>query len=650
MRKNILLILLFFALGFVLLAANEITVGTSMSGVNKNKHRKNVLAGLFTKANKTYIIRHDYDLNGDTLNIPEGCVLKFKKGKIKNGTIILNDTYLEGKKGLNNVKLLGTCSNSVLNSDLFTLDKNGATDNSVDVQSMFNIGVDSIVFSKGSYSFSNIHVGSVSINANGSTFVSTLVSDGFAVINNIFVANNTAHFKLYNAIIKGQKDGSPRIQQIILSPVDLTNVIDVEIRNCAFKELRYSCYQAYAEGLYDYRGVSLSCHGCKNVLVESCEFFDMMPSEWIWIAPSASGTWDDVENVWLRNNYFHNPKDDFVRSNTPVNVFSKNVVFVRNLLEYQKYAGSAFNLQSRNVIVHDNVVRNSWFKSIVDVCEYGDFCNDYVAVYNNDFSAYNSQAVVANAKELIVRGNKFEGLSAVLAYATYFNPTNKHAACPDYATASAKPNQKVIIERNECNCDYVDRKWLSGGKVVHGGYCSGITIQSLYCISDSVGIKNNRLFIRKVDSDKLGNTFAHQPIYIRNAKNIDVSKNHIDSDIPAKGSKYKGAIYILVYNRNRERDAKLTEIESLNISNNEYNLSSDDNTLYTVRISGYNDNTAEWKVKSSSISGNVVLDTQKSEQIYTTGGQIERLNVKGGKLDIKNSPAKIRSVQKVDIP
>lgn len=253
----------------------------------KNKDRNNGLAELLTKANKTYIIQRDYDLEGDTLNVLEGCTLVFKGGKITGGTVILNDTYLKGEKGFHNVVLLGTSSNSVLTSELFTLDKDGTTDNSVDVQSMFNIGVDSIVFSKGTYSFLNIQVRNVSINANGSTFVSTLASDGYAVINNIFVADNTDSFKLYGATIQGRKEGSSRIKQMVLSPIDLTNVNDVEIKGCIFKELRYACYKAYNGGLYDYRGVSLSCHGCKNVQVESCEFYDMMPSEWIWIAPTA---------------------------------------------------------------------------------------------------------------------------------------------------------------------------------------------------------------------------------------------------------------------------------------------------------------------------------------------------------------------------
>lgn len=600
-----------------------------------------------TSKNTTYVIRDDYDLNHSTITIPVGCVLKFDGGMIANGTLNLNSTYLEGINGLHNVILTGTCANEVLHSELFALDKTGSIDNSVDIQSMFSIGVDSISFSKGTYSFSDIHVENVSINANGSTFVSTRASDDYAVINNVFVASNTDYFKIYDATIRGHLEGSPRIHQVVLSPIDLTNVENVEVKGCAFKELRYACYQGYIGGQYDYRGISLSCHGCKNVLIDDCEFYDMMPSEWIWIAPNAAGTWDDVETVRIINNYFHNPKDDIERSNTPVNVFSKEVVFEGNLLEYQKYAGSAFNLQSRNVIVHNNIVRNSYFKSIVDVCEYGDFCNDYVEIYNNDFSAYNSQAVVSNSKQLIVRDNNFEGISAVLAYATYYNPEVKHAPCADYASSTATPNQKVVIERNNCNCNHIDPSWVIEGEMVNGGYCSGVTIQSLYCNSDSIDIRKNRLFIRQINSDDVV-TLNHQPIFIRNAKNINISENYIDSDVPAVGSKYKGAIYILVYNRDRERDAKLIEVESVNIVNNEYNISSEDNVLYTIRVSHYSDNTSDWIIKNAKISGNIFNDSSQTERIYTTGGYIEKLSVKEDKIDVSNSPAVINNVSKLN--
>lgn len=628
-------------LSYVLLAASS---NATMSKVILQKDKP--FAEQITKPNTIYIIKHHFDLEGDIVDIQDGCVLIFKrKGKITNGALRLNNTRLEGKQGFQNISLSGVCTNEVLYSDLFVLDKTGTTDNSVEIQSLFNVGVQEIHFSKGIYSFSDIRVGNVNIYANGSSFVSTIAANGYAVINNIFIADKTDFFRLYDAIIKGRTEGNPIIKKIVLSPIDLTEVDMVEIKCCAFRGIRSRCFQGYLGGLYDYRGVAFSCHGCKNVLVESCEFYDLGPSEWTWIAPKTGGTWLDVENVVLRDNLIHNPIDDYARSSTPINVFSDKVVFEGNLLEFQKYAGSAFNLQSRVVIVHDNIVRNSYFKSIVDVCEYGDFYNDYVEVFNNDFSAYNSQAVVANSKELIVRDNKFEGISAVLAYATYYNPSLGHGTCVDYADEKATPNQRVIIERNNCNCNLVDTTWISNGKIVNGGHCSGFTIQSISCISDSVQIANNNLFIRSIEGIEKRN---HQPILIRNAKIIDIQNNYIDSDVPAIGSVRAGAIYILVYNRKQGNDARMSEVESVNIVGNKFNIISAHKDLYTIRISDYLDNTVQWKVNNAKIIGNVTLESTQREQIYTTGGQIENLTIEREKLDVNGSPANIRKLKMVE--
>lgn len=594
--------------------------------------------------NTRYIIRYDFDLHNDEINIPSRCVMEFDGGTIFNGTVNLQNSRLEGIDGFSNVKLTGTCSNESLSSDLFVLDKTGGTDNSVDVQSMFNVGVGTIRFSKGTYSFSDIQVDDVCIYANGSTFVSTLASDGYAVINNVFTANNTSYFKLHNATIQGRKNGSPYVKRIVLSPIDCTNVDDVEISGCCFKELTSACFNAYMNGLYDYRAVSLSCHGCKKVEIQSCEFYDMRPAEWIWIAPVSGGSWDDVEMVRFSNNYFHNPRNDYERSNTPVNVFAKSVIFESNLLEYQKYDGSAFNLQCKNVVVHDNIVRNCYFKSIVDVCEYGDFCNNFVSIHNNDFSAYNSQAVVANAKELIVRNNIFSGISAVLAFATFHNPQNSHSECVDYATITSTPNQKVVIENNVFDCDYVDSNWVSDKGIITGGYCSAITIQSLYCNSNSIDINNNRIKIRDLDSIGVPKQM-HQPIYIRNANKISICKNDIDSDVPAMGSIYKGAIFILVYNRERPYDAKQTDVESMRIADNIFRFTTERTVVYPIRISGYSENVNDWVVKEATISNNILLCPDKTKgRIYTTDGIIEKLVVQGDNMDVDKSPAQINKV------
>lgn len=48
------------------------------------------------KANIIFEIRYDYDLEGQTVNFGENCILKFVGGSISNGTIVGNNTKVEG--------------------------------------------------------------------------------------------------------------------------------------------------------------------------------------------------------------------------------------------------------------------------------------------------------------------------------------------------------------------------------------------------------------------------------------------------------------------------------------------------------------------------------------------------------------------------
>lgn len=50
----------------------------------------------FPDANTIYIIQYDYTLNGETINVPEGCVLWFQGGRLKNGTLNTNGAALWG--------------------------------------------------------------------------------------------------------------------------------------------------------------------------------------------------------------------------------------------------------------------------------------------------------------------------------------------------------------------------------------------------------------------------------------------------------------------------------------------------------------------------------------------------------------------------
>lgn len=64
------------------------------SGMGRVYLRKHIVNGtnvlaqhMINKPNTIYIIQYDYDLNGQTITIPEGCTLLFKGGSINNGTL-----------------------------------------------------------------------------------------------------------------------------------------------------------------------------------------------------------------------------------------------------------------------------------------------------------------------------------------------------------------------------------------------------------------------------------------------------------------------------------------------------------------------------------------------------------------------------------
>lgn len=73
---------------------------------------RNVLTQeMMAEPNTIYEIRYDFDLSGETINVPEGCVLKFEGGSLKNGTLNNNNNSIVVNNGLNiifnNVSLVG---------------------------------------------------------------------------------------------------------------------------------------------------------------------------------------------------------------------------------------------------------------------------------------------------------------------------------------------------------------------------------------------------------------------------------------------------------------------------------------------------------------------------------------------------------------
>lgn len=103
--------------------------------------RKNAsFASQVTEANTIYEIRHNFNLNGGSVAIPSGCVLKFNGGKLSNGEIDFNDARIDAKKKC--LETITPATNSIFNSDIraewFGVLADGVTDNIAALDAMVN--------------------------------------------------------------------------------------------------------------------------------------------------------------------------------------------------------------------------------------------------------------------------------------------------------------------------------------------------------------------------------------------------------------------------------------------------------------------------------------------------------------------------------
>lgn len=88
----------------------------------QNRLYKMISNGHQGKTNETYTIKKTLNLKGKSLQIPHKCVLRFQGGKIKNGTVVFNETIVEGERPVfENVTIQGTLSNDTVNIGWFNV-------------------------------------------------------------------------------------------------------------------------------------------------------------------------------------------------------------------------------------------------------------------------------------------------------------------------------------------------------------------------------------------------------------------------------------------------------------------------------------------------------------------------------------------------
>lgn len=96
-----------------------------------------------TQANTIYEIRYDFDLDGASVTIPAGCVLKFNGGKITDGTLVGHNTYIEAVNVciFSNITITGSWNNHSAYIEWYGTYANAPTSVSVGVSINALVGI-----------------------------------------------------------------------------------------------------------------------------------------------------------------------------------------------------------------------------------------------------------------------------------------------------------------------------------------------------------------------------------------------------------------------------------------------------------------------------------------------------------------------------
>lgn len=164
----------------------------SFSGKGYKILRQNILNGtnvlaqsMILSANTVYEIRYDYDLQGQEVTIPEGCILKFNGGSLSNGTIIGDNTELKDQLYNLKVTIKGTFKN-IKADDVITNNEDISASVNM-LSSLFkdsNIGLE---FSNKEYKTKkSIDVSGISIIGNNSTIIADIDDESPVIVSKTY--------------------------------------------------------------------------------------------------------------------------------------------------------------------------------------------------------------------------------------------------------------------------------------------------------------------------------------------------------------------------------------------------------------------------------------------------------------------------------
>lgn len=274
----------------------------SFSGLGRIYLRKNIVDGMnilsqdmLVKDNTRYVIQYDYNLNGQTVEVPENCVLQFDGGSIANGTIKGTFEVRTSKNDIlfNNVSVEFKITNHTIESEWFgeiseSVDSSIAINKSLSASQSTNV----VRFPMRSFTVANPIVVSSTRTIDGRNYKNRIGT-------NVIIP--TANISVF-VIGSGFIDGS--LRNISIQPrsssSQLRNYVGVEMTGCEsfvvenvkvqYADIAYKLVTQTQISLPTFKDIS--AHDCNTgVKIEG------VGSGW------ANGV--SIKPYWFTNNYVH---------------------------------------------------------------------------------------------------------------------------------------------------------------------------------------------------------------------------------------------------------------------------------------------------------------------------------------------------------
>jgi hypothetical protein len=580
------------------------------SGMGRVYLRKHYVNGVNTltqhmmrKPNTIYIIQYDYCLAGQTIEVPENCVLDFQGGSLRNGTIRFNNTILiANTEVFNNITLKGNLLNDTCTTAWFKLDRTGSTDISSQIRGLFSVASNRVEFIEGTYLFSEVDVNFPAIiKGLGGVTIKPVVKypNVASALKRVFTVTNQSYFKLDNISFIGDTQFIYNNAYIGDGLILCDKVKDVRITNCVFGDT-VSGYPSPSPTPTTTIGQLITGQDCNYFEISHSEFYNNEAFEWINITMPTLKRVD--LNVVFSDNYVH----DYNRGATPLLAVCNKLEINRNLFERCYYTGSLLNAHGLYTEFKDNIIRESRMSSILDTSEWGQYRSESVTAENNDVECLNAVLVATLATNITIRNNRCKCFNALVALGASGNYTDK-----DTNTVNSPACETIIIEGNDFDFSHYNAEY----NLPSPAYRAGVCVYPVYVMGTNLSIRSNKF--KFVQDDAVDRRY----FLIQNMYNVDFTDNQIDgiATRPELGF-YKALIqYTLT-------KSKLVPISNREIRRLTYENNSNINTIGAFFVFDIRSTNFDWfKVDYMSVANNVM----RGGYLSTSKCYIKTLNYMG---------------------